>query len=78
MLLPKLYYCHNGSIKKPSKKNLVKKTNQKELVKMVESKSTCPKRYFGQVGHGGKKNHMGSFLDQNSHSKKLGFIVVHA
>jgi hypothetical protein len=22
----------------------------------------CPKWHFGQVGHGGKKNHMGDFL----------------
>jgi hypothetical protein len=37
---------------------------------MVESKSTCPKWHFGQVGHGGRKNHMGGFFDQNSWSEK--------
>jgi hypothetical protein len=29
---------------------------------MVRSKLTCPKWYFGQVGHGGKKNIGGFFL----------------
>jgi len=28
---------------------------------MVESKSTCPKWHFGQVGHGGKKPYGGFF-----------------
>jgi hypothetical protein len=51
-LLPKLYYCHSGLVKKkpskktPNQRNQLKKPNQK-------SKSTCPKWHFGQVGHGG-------------------------
>jgi hypothetical protein len=61
-LLPKLYYCHRGSIKKLGKKNVVKKTNRKNLVKMVKSKSICPKWHFVQVGHGGKKTIGGVFL----------------
>jgi hypothetical protein len=44
-------------VKKPSKK-----TNKKDLVKMVGSKSICPNWNFGQVGDGGKKNHMGNFF----------------
>ncbi len=36
-------------------KNPNKKTNQNDLVKIVESKLTCPKWHFGQIGHGGKK-----------------------
>jgi len=52
-LLPKLYYCHGGSIEKIS---------QKDPVKMVESKLTCPKWHFGQVGHGGKKTIGGDFF----------------
>jgi hypothetical protein len=50
-----LYYFHGSSIKKPNKKNLVKKTNQKDPNKMVGSKLTLLKWHFGQVGHGGKK-----------------------
>jgi hypothetical protein len=42
-----------------SKKNPIKMTNQKDLVKIVGSELTCPKLHFGQIGHGGKKNHMG-------------------
>jgi hypothetical protein len=41
-------------------------TQGKVCYKMVKSKSTCPKCHFGQVGHGGKKNHMGVFSVQNS------------
>ncbi len=59
-----------------SKKSSMKKTNKKDLIKMVRSKLTCPKWHFGQVEHGGKKNHMGGFWDQNSKSKKLGFLIV--
>jgi hypothetical protein len=33
---------------------------------MARSKLTCPKWHFGQVGHGGKKNHKGGVFDQNS------------
>ncbi len=55
--MPKLYYCHSGSIKKTPLKN----TNQKYPIKMVKSESTCPKWHFGQDGHGGKKNHEGIF-----------------
>jgi hypothetical protein len=54
-LLPKLYYCCGGLVKKHGKKNLVKKTNQKNPLQMVGSKSTCSKWHFSQVGHGGKK-----------------------
>jgi hypothetical protein len=60
--LPKLYYCHGGSIKKLGKNNIIKMTNQKDLVKMVRSKSICPKWHFGQVGHGGKKTIGGAFF----------------
>jgi hypothetical protein len=49
-------------LKKPSKKNPIKKTNQKNLVKMVKSKLTYPRWHFGQVGHGGKKTIWGVFL----------------
>jgi len=55
-MLPKLYDCHDG---------LIKKINQKDLVKTVESKSTCLKWHFGQVRHGGRKT-IGVFFDQNS------------
>jgi hypothetical protein len=48
--LAKLYYYHDGLIKKHGEK-----TNQKETVKIVKSKMTCPKWHFGQVGHGHKK-----------------------
>ncbi len=44
-----------------SKKNPIKNTNQKYLIKMVDSKLTCPKWHFGQVGHGGKKTIWGVF-----------------
>jgi hypothetical protein len=53
-----------------NKKNLVKKTNQKDLVKMVESKLTCPKWHFGQIGLGSKKRWGGVGFDQNSWLKK--------
>jgi hypothetical protein len=52
----KIYYYHNGSIKKPNKKN------QKDLIKTIESKLICPKWHFGQVGHGGKNTVWGFFL----------------
>jgi hypothetical protein len=44
------------------KENPIKKTNQKDLVKTIGSKSTCPKWYFGQIGHGGKENIYGGFV----------------
>jgi hypothetical protein len=56
-LLPKLYYCHSGSVKKSRQK-----TNKKNLVKIVEFKLTCSKWDFDQVGHGGKKTIWGVFL----------------
>jgi hypothetical protein len=37
--------------------NKTKKTQQDKSM----AKSTCPKWHFGQVGHGGKKNHGGVF-----------------
>jgi hypothetical protein len=37
-------------------------TQGKVCYKMVESKSTCPKWHFGQVGHGGKKTVKGVLL----------------
>jgi hypothetical protein len=43
---------------------------------MVESKSTCPKWHFGQVGHGGKKTIWEVFLTKIPSKKKLGFLVV--
>jgi hypothetical protein len=73
-LLPKLYYCHDGSIKKYGKKNLVKKINQKYLVKMVRSKFTCPKWHFGQVGHRGKKVRRGVFFIEILGKKSCDFL----
>jgi len=55
--LPKLYYCHDGSVKKQ-----VKKTNQKNPIKMIEVKMTCPKWHFGQIGQGARKLYGGFFL----------------
>jgi hypothetical protein len=43
---------------------------------MVGSKLICSKWHFNQVGHEGKKNHMGDFFDKNSQSKKSKFLVV--
>ncbi len=40
---------------------------------MVESKSTCPKWHFAQVGHGAKKT-MESFFDWIPNEKKLGIF----
>ncbi len=62
---PKIFIrscCHDGLVKKPSKKNLVKKTNQKDPIKMVRLKTTCPKWHFGQVGHKRKKTIWGFSL----------------
>jgi len=72
--MPKLYYCHDGSVKNPSEKNPVEKTNQKDLIKMVESKLTCPKWHFGQVGHGGKKTIWGVFLTKIPNQKNQDFL----
>ncbi len=52
--MPKLYYCHGGSIKK---------TNLKDPIKRIRSKMTCPKWHFGQIKHGHKKKHMGDFIN---------------
>jgi len=69
--MPKLYYCHDGSVKNP---NPIEKTNQKDLVKMVESKLTCPKWHFGQVGHGGKKTIWGVFFTKIPSQKNQDFL----
>ncbi len=63
--LPKLYCCHDGS---------VKKTNQKDLVKMVGSKLTCLEWHFGQVGHEGKKITCKVFLTKIPNKKGCGFL----
>jgi len=56
------------------KKNLVKKTNQKDLVKMVESKLTCPKWHFGQIGHEGKRTIQGFFFIEIPSQKSCDFL----
>jgi hypothetical protein len=55
-----------------SKKNPVKMTNQKDPIKMVGSKLICPKRHFGQIGHGGKKTIWGVFFCLEFPFKKVG------
>jgi hypothetical protein len=64
-MLPKLYYYHNGSIKK---------TNQKDLIKMVKFKMTYPKWHFGQVGHGGQKTIWGVFFTEIPYQKGCDFL----
>jgi hypothetical protein len=41
---------------------------------MVESKLTRAEWHFHQVGHGGKKNHMGFFFYRNFRSKNRDFL----
>jgi len=50
--------------KKNLLKNPIKKTNTKYPVKMVESKSTCPKWHFSQVGHQAKNTIRGIFFTE--------------
>ncbi len=78
--MPKLCYCHNGSVnktsKKTKKKNPIKKTNQKNLIKMVRSKTTCPKWHFGQIGQRAKNTIWGVFIPKIHGKKKSLFLVV--
>ena len=60
-MLSKLYYGHDGLVKKLGKINPIKKTNQKDPIEMIMSKMICLKWHFGQVGNGGKKTIWGFF-----------------
>jgi hypothetical protein len=72
--LPKLYYCHGGLVKETWPNDSIKKTNQKNLVKIVESKLTCPKWQFGQIGQEGKKTIGGVFLNKIHGHKNCDFL----
>jgi hypothetical protein len=53
---------------------MVKKTDQKDLVKMVESKLTCPKWHFDEIGHGAKKTIWGVFFTKILNQKIHDFL----
>jgi hypothetical protein len=56
-LLPKLYYCHGGLVKKPNLKNQPKRPNQNGKVQIDLSKITPLSSWTW-----GQKTHMGGFL----------------
>jgi hypothetical protein len=57
LVVAQFYYCHDGLVKKPSKKNQPKRPNQNDHGQTNLSKMT-----FWSNWTWGQKNHMESFL----------------
>jgi hypothetical protein len=67
--MPKSYYCHSGSRKKPCKKNKPKMPNQNGQVQINLSKMAFWSSWTWE-----QKNHMGVFLTEILCQKNLDFL----